>query len=256
MAFSFGDLSAVTLVAAALIALCAGFVKGAVGFAMPLILISGLSAIMDPRLAVAALILPTVASNLLQMARAGRREALDALRDFWVFTATAAVMVLLVTQLVPSISPEVFYFAIGVPVLALSAVQLLGVRFSLPVSARPVMDPVLGFVTGTIGGLAGNWGPTTVLYLLALGTERQRQLAIQGVVYTIGSLSLMAGHLQSGLLNMQTAPFSAALLIPAGLGMMLGFRFGDRLDKEWSRKVTLFVLVIAALNLIRRGVTG
>ena len=42
---------------AVLITVFAGFVKGAVGFAMPLIMVSGLTQLLDPRLAVAAIIL-------------------------------------------------------------------------------------------------------------------------------------------------------------------------------------------------------
>lgn len=45
------------------ITLFAGFVKGAVGFAMPLIMVSGLGLIKDPRLAVAAIIRPIVVSR-------------------------------------------------------------------------------------------------------------------------------------------------------------------------------------------------
>ena len=45
---------------AAAITLMAGFVKGAVGFAMPMIMISGLGSFMAPELALAGLIVPTL----------------------------------------------------------------------------------------------------------------------------------------------------------------------------------------------------
>jgi uncharacterized protein len=95
-----------------------------------------------------------------------------------------------------------------------------------------------------------------VLYLLALGTPRDRQMSVQGVIYGLGSVMLLAGHLQSGVLNARTLPFSAALVVPALLGMWLGFKLGDRFDAARFRKVTLWVLVIAGANLIRRGVMG
>ena len=46
------------LVIAMAITLFGGFVKGTVGFALPLIMISGLSTILPPQIALAALILP------------------------------------------------------------------------------------------------------------------------------------------------------------------------------------------------------
>ena len=56
------------------VTLLAGVVKGMVGFAMPMIMISGLSSFIAPELALAALILPTVATNLQQAFRHGADE--------------------------------------------------------------------------------------------------------------------------------------------------------------------------------------
>ena len=41
---------------------CAGFIKGVVGFAMPMVFIAGLSLIVPPELALAGLILPTLSA--------------------------------------------------------------------------------------------------------------------------------------------------------------------------------------------------
>jgi hypothetical protein len=43
------------------------------------------------------------------------------------------------------------------------------------------------------------------------------------------------------------------MVVPAVIGMLIGFQFQDRLDQAKFRKITLAVLVIAGLNLIRRG---
>ena len=100
------------------------------------------------------------------------------------------------------------------------------------------------------------WGPPTVLYLLALNTPRERQMAVQGVIYGLGSVMLLLGHLRSGILNAETWGFSASLVLPALIGMWFGFKLGDRFDQERFRKVTLLVLIVAGVNLIRRGVMG
>jgi hypothetical protein len=95
---------------------------------------------------------------------------------------------------------------------------------------RRLAEWSVGLVAGALGGLTGTWGPPTVLYLIALETPKAKQILVQGVVYGLGSVSLLVGHIQSGVLNMTTLPFSAALLIPAFLGMQLGFRMSDRLN--------------------------
>ena len=107
-----------------------------------------------------------------------------------------------------------------------------------------------------MGGWTGTWGPPTVLYLMALGTERQRQMLVQGLVYGLGAAMLLVAHLYSGVLNRNTWQLSAAMLIPATLGMYIGFRMGDRRNAARLRQVTLLVLLVGGLNLIRRGLIG
>ena len=65
------------VIAAFAISIIAGVIKGAVGFAMPLVMVSGLSSIMDPKLALSALIVPIVVANVWQTFRQGITPALD-----------------------------------------------------------------------------------------------------------------------------------------------------------------------------------
>lgn len=223
---------------------------------MPLIMISGLSMVMDPLLALAGLLIPTAASNLLQVLRAGRAEAWDALRGFWRFIAAVCVMVFVSAQIVTAIPAQGMYLFIGVPVLTMSLLLLSGWQIRIADAYRLPADLGIGSLAGLIGGISGVWGPPTVLYLLALDTPRARMMAVQGVVFGLGGLMLLAGHLNSGVLNAQTFPFSLLLMAPAALGMWVGFRMGDRLDPARFRRWTLVVLVVAGANLIRRGIMG
>jgi uncharacterized membrane protein YfcA len=242
--------------AAFAVTLAAGFVKGAVGFAMPLIMISGLTLFMDPLLAVAGIILPIVMSNIVQTLRFGPSEIGAAIREYWRYILIICVTILIVAQFITVVPPRTFYLILGIPVVVLSLIQLLGVRFRIAPRFRRSSEWVVGFISGALGGLTGTWGPPTVLYLIALETPKAKQFLVQGVVYGLGSVSLFVGHVQSGVLNLTTLPFSAALLVPAILGMQIGFRMSDRLNPEVFRKVTLLVLVVAGANLVRRGLTG
>jgi uncharacterized protein len=79
---------------------------------------------------------------------------------------------------------------------------------------------------------------------------------VLGVIFMIGALVLTLAHLGSGVLNAQTLPFSAGACGAGALGMWLGFRLQDRLDPERFRFWTLVVLIVVALNLVRRAVMG
>jgi hypothetical protein len=50
--------------------------------------------------------------------------------------------------------------------------------------------------------------------------------------------------------------FSASLLVPALLGTWIGFQLHERIDQAAFKKATLIVLLVAALNLMRRALIG
>lgn len=238
---------------AVLVTFAAGVVKGMVGFAMPMLMISGLSSVMPPDMALAGLILPTLVTNLWQGLRQGPRAALGSLRRFRLFLFTGLIFMVLAAQLVPIMSAGFMLLALGVPVALYGLSSLAGYPPRLPTNPSRTTEAGIGAVTGTLGGISGVWGPTTVAMLTALQTEKREQIRVQGVIFSMGSLVLTAAHMGSGVLNLQTAIFSAILIPPALIGLGLGFWVQDRIDQMMFRKLTLLVLVVSGLNLVRRG---
>lgn len=238
-----------------LVGLVSGFVKGVVGFAMPTIFISALSTFLSPELALAGLILPTLVTNGMQALRQGLGAAWGSLKRFKVFLLVGAAMLVGSAQLVTLIPTSMLYIGIGVPVALFTGLQLLGWSPTLS-AANKLAEVLIGAFAGFVGGLSGIWGPPTVLYLSAINTPKQEQMRTQGVVFGLGALTLFAAHLQSGVLRPETVPFSAILVVPAVIGIWLGFQVQDRIDQRRFRLITSWVLLIAGLNLIRRGLLG
>lgn len=237
------------------VALFAGLVKGVVGFGMPLVLISGLSLVMPPDVALGALILPTVASNILQAFRQGIPAAVQSISKFRRFLIVGGIFLLASSQLTPWVSAPALLGGVGILVVAFCILQLSG--RSIPVQKSPRRAEVtMGAIAGFIGGMTGVWGPPTVALLTAMETEKREQMRIQGVIYGLGAVALVVGHTLSGIFNLVTAQLSAVLLMPAVIGVWLGSRIQDRIDQATFRKVTLIILLIAGANLIRRAVVG
>jgi hypothetical protein len=238
------------------IAVFAGFVKGAVGFALPMIMISGLGSLLPPEIALAALIVPTVFSNVWQALRDGVAAALASVRRFWLYTLITLVFIAFSAQLVRVLPDWLFFLGLGTLVTVFTLAQIAGWRLRLRPEHRRRAEVIIASVAGFIGGMSGVWGPPTVAYLTAIETPKGEQMRVQGVVYGAGAVVLALSHLKSGVLNAQTLPLSAAMLVPCLIGMGLGFLAHDRLDQERFRKATLLVLTVAGLNLIRRGLFG
>jgi len=238
------------------VAVLAGMVKGMVGFAMPMVMISGLATVLPPEMAIAGLLLATLLSNAMQAMRQGARAALQSAKTHWRYLAILWVMIALSAQLITVLSDRVLFLVLGIPVTVLSLMQLMGLRLQVKDHLRRATEVIVALVAGFLGGLTGVWGPPTTMYLTALGTEKTEQIRAQGVIYGTGALVLLVSHIASGVLNAQTLPFSAGLVLPAMAGMLIGFRIQDRIDQEGFRRATLIVLVVAGLNLVRRGLLG
>ncbi|MEM9230479.1 MAG: sulfite exporter TauE/SafE family protein, partial [Pseudomonadota bacterium] len=73
----------VVIAATSVIALIAGFVKGAVGFALPMIMVSGVGALMSADAAVAAIIVPGLVTNAQQAIRDGLSAAIETACKYW-----------------------------------------------------------------------------------------------------------------------------------------------------------------------------
>jgi len=242
-----------TLMLAALVAICAGFVKGAVGFAMPMIMISGIASFLPAEQALAALILPTLVTNLIQSLRDGVGAALRSIWDFRWLIGTICLLIALSSQLVPFISQPLLLASLGIPIVAFAVSQLLGHQIRFDPRNRTRAEVMAGIVGGFYGGLSGIWGPPTIALLTSLRVEKRENMRVQGVVYTIGAVILFIAHWRSGIVNAQTVPFSFALVLPSLMGLWLGFKANDRLDPALFRRWTLIVLAITGLNLIRRA---
>ena len=246
----------VALGAALALALLAGVVKGMTGFALPMILVSGLGSFLSPELALAGMILPTLVTNLLQAFRQGPRAAFQSARTHWRYVATMLAFLVLGSQVVLSIPAGLLFLILGATVVFFASLQLAGWRPEVSAQHLRQTEIGTGAVAGFLGGLTGTWGPPTALYLTALGVPRTEHVRIQGAVYGTGAVMLALAHLQSGVLSGVGLNLSIALVLPALVGVVIGVAIQDRLDQERFRTLILLVLVLAGLNLVRRAVLG
>ncbi|MCD9149423.1 sulfite exporter TauE/SafE family protein [Pseudophaeobacter flagellatus] len=251
----FSAIEPTDLAIAFVIALFAGTVKGMVGFALPMILVSGLSLFLAPELALAGLILPTLVTNGMQALRQGVGAAFASLKRFWIFLLAVLICLLLSAQTVRILPQQVMFLLIGVPVTLFVLLQLLGLALTLA-KPTPRVEVMVGAFAGMVGGVSGVWGPPTVAYLTALNLEKSEQIRVQGVIYGIGAVTLFLAHIGSGVIRSETLPFSILLVLPAVVGMWLGGRLHDRIDQKLFKQATLIVLLVAGLNLVRRGLMG
>ncbi|MDD9923316.1 MAG: sulfite exporter TauE/SafE family protein [Boseongicola sp.] len=252
----FAEIGTVALMFSVALAVFAGFVKGTVGFALPMIMVSGLGSFLSPELTLAGLIISAVFTNVWQALRTGVANVVLSVRAHWRYLTILFIFLVGAAQLFPHLPEYVLFLCLGVPVVFFASLQLLGWQLQIGQSNRRTAELGVGSLAGVLGGLSGIWGPPTVIYLTALNLPKDEQMRVQGIIYGFGAFVLLVAHLRSGILNASTIPFSAFLLVPSLIGLAIGFAVQERMSQDAFRKATLVVLIIGGLNLIRRGLIG
>ncbi|MTH65705.1 sulfite exporter TauE/SafE family protein [Paracoccus shanxieyensis] len=235
------------------VTVAAGFVKGAIGFAMPIIMVSVLGSFLTAQQALAAVILPVLITNIHQALRRGWRPAWQAVLDYRWHIGALLVVIPLSAGLATVVPQWLMYGLLGLPITAYALWQLAGRSMVIPVRHRRGVEIGSGIIGGLYGGIAGIWGPPLIVLLLSINAPKEEQMRVQGVVFFLGAAILTVAHLQTGVLNADSLPFSAILVIPAVIGMALGYLAHDRLDIVQFRRWTLILLTLTGLNLIRRA---
>ena len=230
-----------------------GFIKGIIGFGMPMIILGASAAISMPYLGLAILILPTLVTNIFQVSLFGRTELINSIKEFKFFLFFCLLGLFIGAKLFVAADLNSLVGGIGFIVLVLSFVQLI--KLQGPKRNNSIgLASIFGGITGLLGGGTGIWGPTTVLYLASIATSKQKQILVQGVTFACSSVFLLIAHLYTGVFSYKTGILSAVMILPAMIGMLFGVGVQSYLNQEKFRLITHISLCFGGVYLIFRSI--
>jgi uncharacterized protein len=218
-----------------------------------MILVSAFAVFLPKELALAGLILPTLLANISQAFRQGVGPARETARTYWRFLVGTVICIALSAPFAEMIPRTMYLLMLGVPISAFAALQLMGHSLAIQLRHRDRAEWALGVVGGIYGGISGIWGPPLLVFLLSTGADKLQAIRAQGVVFLIGAVALLVAHLGTGIANPRTLAFSAALAVPALIGLYAGYHVQDRLDQARFRRWTQGLLVVTGLNMVRQA---
>lgn len=240
-----------TVILVTFVFLIAGTVKGTVGIGLPTVAVGILSQVIPPHTAIALVVFPILISNAWQVIRT--RAGFSTLRRYIFLVIPLFITIWLTTFMTAQVSGNLLLGIIGVAILIFSVSSLTGKPPKLSDRADRVGQVVTGVSAGILGGLTSIWAPPIVTYLIARRTDNDEFVRAAGLFILIGSIPLVLGFWQTGLLNGETAPLSAIMIIPTLLGFTLGEAIRRRLHPDRFKTVLLWIFLLMGLNLIRRA---
>ena len=231
--------------------LFAGGIKGVIGLGLPLTAISIMGNYTDLRTAITFIAIPVVVTNLFQAFEGGR--AIEMLQKYWSINFYAVVGTIIGAQILFLVSPGILTTILGVVVVIYVLINTT--RFQIRISERadPWMVPPLGLLSGLLTGTTGSVGIPIALYLQARGIDKESFLRAIALTFLISATFLVAALAEKGAFTHEILVISALSLLPAFAGMVVGQKLRGRLSESRFRQFVYLFLLIAAANLIRKG---
>jgi uncharacterized membrane protein YfcA len=230
----------------------AGFVKGVVGLGLPAISMGLLALVMPPADAASVLILPTVATNIWQMAAGPNLKPMAA--RLWPVMLGVICGTLAGAGWLVDTHGHYGTSLLGAALALYALSGLASIHFTVSRRTEPWLGPIVGLITGLVAAATGVFAMPAVIYLQAIGIEKEDLVQALGLSFTVSSLALAVSLASVSALNLSLGPASIGALAVACAGMWLGQVLRLRLRPETFRLVFLIGLLALGLYLIARSV--
>jgi uncharacterized membrane protein YfcA len=234
--------------------LLAGVVKGVVGLGLPTVAVGLLGIVMAPREAAALLVVPSLVTNVWQLAAGPAFMPL--LRRLWPMLAGIVVGTLAGGALLPGSQGHAAAAALGGALVLYAGAGLASFTLQVPPAAERVAGPLAGILTGIVSAATGVFVIPAVPYLQGLRLERDALIQALGLAFTMSTVALAASLFLAGEYGAGAAGQSFWALLPAMVGMWGGQWIRARIRPALFRRCFFIGVLLLGLHLMLRPLFG
>jgi uncharacterized membrane protein YfcA len=239
-----------TLAFIAAVFILAGTVKGVVGLGLPAVAVGLLGIVMAPREAAALLVVPSLVTNIWQLAAGPAIGPLS--RRLWTMLAGIITGTLAGGMLLPAMGSAHAVTLLGGALVLYAVSGLCAFTLNVRPSLEPVAGPMVGLATGVVTAATGVFVIPAVPYLAGLHLKREELVQALGLTFTVSTCALAASLWLAGDLPVQTAGTSVVAVAPALAGMWFGQRIRARISPQLFRQCFFTGLLGLGLHLVLR----
>lgn len=230
--------------------LLAGTIKGLVGIGLPTASVGILAQFTDPRHVIALLLLPALVTNAWQVYRSNILK--KSVAELWPFASALMVTIWIFALLAAKVPTDLLVLGIGCVIVLFVLTNLFSEPFHIPRHLDRPVQVLAGAIAGAMGGLTSIWAPPMVIYFLARRLPKDEFVGASGLLILAGTVPLIAGYWQAGLMTPTLAGMSALMILPTLLGFAIGEKLRAFFSAEQFRYLVLVVFLLMGLNLVKR----
>ncbi len=229
-----------------------GLGKGAIGFGLPIIVISLLSSFVPVSFGIALNAIPPVLLNVWQATH--KASVVSNARRIWPVLLGLGLGIAATTFIVTDVSPNLLLGFTGLVILVFCANSIWGMSFTIPKKREKPLGLIIGSLCGILGGLTSVSVPPFLAFLVSLKLPKDEFVSTLGLYFVTASVCLIIAFSSVGLLTLAFIPLATACTAVTAIGMWCGIKVRDKLDQKKFYNAVLAMLALISLNLVRRAV--
>lgn len=232
--------------------LVAGVVKGVVGFGFPIIVLIVLTLVIGLLDALAIIVIPTLATNIGQALTGSWLPQI--FRRMWLYFLLAMIFIFLTSFYIGEANIDLLTGLLGAVLVTFALTRLFNIRIFIHPKHEPALSVILGAINGTLTGFTGSFMVPSVLYMQALGFQRDMLIQAMGVFFAMSTLMLTISLGRNDLISRQQLMISLYALIPSFIGVYAGRWMRRRIDESVFQKMFLAAVLILGSYIMLRSV--
>ena len=215
----------------------AGFVKGVVGFGFPVITLIILTLTIGLLDALAIIVFPTIVTNVWQGLAGPYLK--DIARRMWLYCLTAMIFIWFTSAYLAVVNIKWPTAMLGAVLVMFALSRLLQLNVKVPRKwERPLSVP-LGAINGMLTGMTGSFMVPSVLFMQAMGFQRDMLVQAMGVFFAISTMVLAVSLGKNDLISMEHVRLSLLALVPSILGLYIGRWTRLKINEERFQQIFL-----------------
>lgn len=232
----------------------AGFVKGVVGFGFPIITLIILTLTIGLLDALAIIVFPTIVTNIWQGLSGPFLK--DIVRRMWLYFLTAMIFIWFTSAYLTVVDIKWPTAMLGAVLFIFALSRLLNVSIKVsPKWERPLSVP-LGAINGMLTGMTGSFMVPSVLFMQAIGFQRDMLVQAMGVFFAISTIILAASLGKNDLISMEHLRLSVFALVPSIVGLYIGRWTRLKINEERFQKIFLGSVLLLGGYITYRSVVA
>ena len=227
-----------------------GVIKGSIGFGMPTVSISLLSFVLDVKIIIALILVPTLVVNVYQLSRGGNFKKIISETKYFLFFST--IFIFPGAYLLKIINSNFIILFIATILIINSALFLLKIKFKLPFHDKPVSQIIVGSINGVIIGMTSIYTMPLVFLLQSLNYNKTTTIQFLGIAFFLYPLGQIISFSNFDLINKEIIINSLIILVPIFCGLFIGqkirYQISEALFQKFFYIMLLFMSTVILIN--------